>query len=66
MGGGEHSGSAEAVADQNRGRGKGLTQVVGGGDQIVDVGGERGVGDPSSLPPSPVKSKRSTAIPCCF
>ena len=24
MGGGEHSGSAEAVADQNRGRGKGF------------------------------------------
>ena len=41
MGGGEHSGSAEAVADQNLGRGKGLTQVVGGGDQIVDVGGSR-------------------------
>ena len=45
MGGGEHSGSAEAVADQNRGRGKSLAQVVGGGDQIVDVGGERGVGE---------------------
>ena len=44
MGGGEHSGSAEAVADQNRGRGKSLAQMVGGGDQIVDVRGERGVG----------------------
>ena len=43
MGGGEHSGSAEAVADQNRGRGKGLTRVVGGGDQVVDVGGECGI-----------------------
>ena len=38
MGGGEHSGSAEAVADQNRGRGKGLTQVVGGGDQSSTLG----------------------------
>ena len=43
--GGEHRGAAEAVADQDRRRGEFLAQVIGGGDQIVDVRGERGVGE---------------------
>ena len=43
--GGEHRGAAEAVADQDRRRGECLAQMIGGGDQIVDVRGERGVGE---------------------
>ncbi len=37
--GGDHGGAAEAVADQDRRRGElPLPQMVGGGDEIVDVG----------------------------
>ena len=43
--GGEHRGAAEAVADQDRRRGEFLAQMIGGGDQIVDVRRERGVGE---------------------
>ena len=42
--GGEHRGAAEAVADQDRGRHERRSQMIGGGDQIVDIRRERGVG----------------------
>src|SRR5580700_6778704 len=38
-------GAAEAVPDQDRGCHKRRPQMIGGGDQIVDIGGERGVGE---------------------
>ena len=41
----EHRGAAEAVADQDRRRGERLPQMIGGGDQIVDIRGESGVGE---------------------
>jgi hypothetical protein len=43
--GGQHGRTAEAVADENRGCGECLAQVVRCGDEILDVGGERGVGE---------------------
>ena len=43
--GGQHRGAAEAVPDQDRGRAMHLAQMVGGRDQIGDVGGERRVGE---------------------
>ena len=43
--GGEHRGAAEAVADQNRRRHQRRPQMIGGGDQIVDIRRERGVGE---------------------
>ena len=42
--GGEHRGAAKAVADQDRRRHECRPQMIGGGDQIVDVRRERGVG----------------------
>ena len=44
MRGGEHRGAAQTMTDQNRGRGERLAQMVGRGDQIVDVGRKGGVG----------------------
>ncbi len=43
--GGEHGRAAEAVADQDRRRAARLAQVIGGGDQVVDVGGKMRVGE---------------------
>ena len=43
--GGEHRGAAEAVADQDRRRHERRPQMIGGGDQIVDIRRERGVGE---------------------
>ena len=43
--GGEHRGAAETVPDQNRRRREFLPQVIGGGDQIVDIRRERGIGE---------------------
>ena len=34
----EHGGAAEAVADQDRRRGQRLPQMIGGGDEIIDIG----------------------------
>ena len=34
----DHGGAAEAVADQDRWRSKRLPQMIGGGDEIIDVG----------------------------
>ena len=45
MRGGKHRGAAEAVADQDRGRHERRSQMIGGGDQIVDIRRERGVGE---------------------
>ena len=39
-GGGQHGRAAEAVADQDRGRTVGPAQVLGGSDQVGDIGGE--------------------------
>src|SRR5262249_41220164 len=44
-GGGEHRGAAEAVADEDRGRGGAAAQLVRGRDQVGDIGGECGVGE---------------------
>ena len=41
----QHRGAAEAVADQQRRRPSRLAQMVGGGDQVGDIGRERGVGE---------------------
>ena len=63
--GGQHGGAAEAVADQHRRRLEGPAQMIGGGDQIVRRSNENVVLAKSpSLEPSPVKSNRSTAMPC--
>ena len=45
MRGGEHRGAAETVADQHGRCGQRLAEMVGGGDQIVDVRGKVGVGE---------------------
>ena len=45
MRGGEHRGAAEAVADQDRRRHERRPQMIGGGDQIVDIRRKRGVGE---------------------
>ena len=42
--GGEDRGAAEAVADQDRRRFSGFAQMIGGVNQVGDVGGEGGVG----------------------
>ena len=42
---GQHRGAAETMADQDRRRAGHLAQVIGGGDQIVDVGGKMRVGE---------------------
>ena len=44
-GGGEHGGTAEAVADQDRGRAARAPQRVRGGDEVAHVRGERRVGE---------------------
>ena len=44
-GGGEDRGAAEAVADQDRRRLAGFAQMIGGADEIGDVGRERRVGE---------------------
>ena len=44
-GGGKDRGAAEAVADQDRGRPAGFTQMIGGADEIGDVGGEGRIGE---------------------
>ena len=41
----QHRAAAEAVADQDRRRAVHLAQMIGGGDQIVDVGGKMRVGE---------------------
>ncbi len=43
--GGEHRGTTQAVADQNRGRSARLAQVIGGGDEIVHVRRKMRVGE---------------------
>ena len=43
-GGGEDGGAAKAVADQDRRRRAGLAQMIGGADEVGDVGREGGVG----------------------
>ena len=43
--GGQHRGAAEAVADQDRRRAVRLAQMIGGGDQVVDVRGKMRVGE---------------------
>ena len=45
MRGGEHGGAAETVADQQGRCGQRLAEMVGGGDQIVNVRGKVGVGE---------------------
>ncbi len=45
VGGRQHRGAAEAVADQDRRRAIDLAQVVGGGDEIVHVGRKMRVGE---------------------
>ena len=45
MRGREHGAAAEAVADQDRRRAVHLAQMIGGGDQVVDVRGEMRVGE---------------------
>ena len=45
MRGRQHRAAAEAVADQDRRRHVHLAQMVGGGDEIVDVGGKMRVGE---------------------
>ena len=45
LGGGEHRRTAEAVPDQECRRPVVAAQVVGGRDQVVDVGGESSVGE---------------------
>jgi len=45
MRGGEHSGAAETVTDQERGRREPLPQMIGRCDQIFDVRGKRCVGE---------------------
>ena len=45
VGGGEHRCAPETVADQNRRRREFLPQVIGGGDQIVDVRRECRIGE---------------------
>ena len=45
MRGGQHRGAAEAVADQDRRRAMRLAQMIGGGDEIVDIGREMRVGE---------------------
>ena len=45
VGGGEHRGAAERVADEQGRRREPLAQMVGGAHQVLDVGGERGVGE---------------------
>ena len=42
---GEHGGAAEAVADQNGRRADRRPQMIGGGDQIVDIRRKSGVGE---------------------
>jgi hypothetical protein len=41
----QHRGTAQAVADQDRGRHVGLTQVRGGGDKVGNVGREIRIGE---------------------
>ena len=43
--GGEHRGAAQAVADQDFRRAMRLAQMLGGGDQVVDVRGKMRVGE---------------------
>ena len=59
----QHRRAAEAVADQERGRVPASGAMVGGGDQVGDIGGKVRVGELAVAAPSPVKSKRSTAMP---
>ena len=42
--GGEHGGTAETVTDQDRRRREGVPQMIGRGDQVVDIRGEGGIG----------------------
>ena len=42
---GEHRRAAEAVADQNRRCGDLYPQVIGSGNEIIDIRGESGVGE---------------------
>ena len=42
--GSKHRGTAETVTDQDRGRRERLPQMIGRGDQVVDIGRERGIG----------------------
>ena len=44
-GGSEDGGAAQAVADQDRRRLSGLAQMIGGADEIGDVGGKGRVGE---------------------
>ena len=44
-GGGQNRGAAKAVADQDRRRLAGLPQMIGGANEIGDVGGEGRVGE---------------------
>ena len=44
-GGGEDRRTAEAVADQDRGRPAGFAQMIGGADEIGDVGREGRIGE---------------------
>ena len=43
--GGQHGAAAQAVADQDRRRAVHLAQMIGGGDQVVDVRGKMRVGE---------------------
>jgi outer membrane scaffolding protein for murein synthesis (MipA/OmpV family) len=49
--GGQHRGAAQAVAHQDLGRRALAAQPVGGGDQVVHVGGEVGVGEVAGARP---------------
>jgi hypothetical protein len=51
------------MADQQRRRGVVLSQIIGCRDKILNIGRELVFAKSPSLPPIPVKSNRSTAIP---
>ena len=62
-GGGEDRSAAEAVADQDRGRLARFAQMIGGADEIGDVGRKGRIGEIALAGAEPVKSNRSTAMP---
>ena len=63
-GGGQHGGAAEAVADQDRGAFSGLAQMIGGADEIGDVGWKRRIGEIAfaGAEPGEVKSQHGDAL----
>ena len=62
--GGEHRGAAKTVTDEDRRRTDRLAQMIGGGDKIVDVRREGGVGKLALAPAEAceVKTQHGDAV----